>query len=100
MAAATKTAPAATAPCYVGSRPQLKSHSQDHRLLLLLCRSAIPVVTCVLAVVVESRWPSKQEAIALITLTSGVMLAVWQGTVTGKPYAIIFCITGTVCNGG
>ena len=62
-------------------------------------RSAIPVVTCVLAIVVESRYPTGQELWALITLTSGVMLAVWQGTVSGKPYAIVFCLVGTVCNG-
>lgn len=57
------------------------------------------MVTCILAIVVESRWPSQQEGTALLTLTGGVMLAVWQGTVSGKPYAIMFCITGTVCNG-
>lgn len=27
------------------------------------------------------------------------LLLVLQGTVTGKPYAIIFCLIGTVCNG-
>lgn len=63
------------------------------------CRSAIPVVTCLLAILVESRYPSRQELGALVTLTVGVMLAVWQGTVTGKPYAIVFCLIGTVCNG-
>ncbi|PSC74164.1 sugar phosphate phosphate translocator [Micractinium conductrix] len=64
-----------------------------------IIRSAIPVVTCVLAILVESRYPSSQELAALITLTLGVMLAVWQGTATGKPYAIMFCVVGTVCNG-
>jgi hypothetical protein len=57
------------------------------------------VVTCVLAIVVESRYPTRQELTALVTLTLGVMLAVWQGTVSGKPYAIAFCLVGTVCNG-
>lgn len=72
-----------------------------HPLPLLPCphSSAIPVVTCVLAILVESRYPSRQELTALITLTLGVMLAVWQGTVSGKPYAIAFCLVGTVCNG-
>lgn len=133
-----------------------------------LRRSAIPVVTCVLAIAVESRYPSRQELTALLMLTFGVMLAVWQvrralfifekqmlrrrrrlwvgtwqgvpwhvdaaagvpmraglrtsfgrrvatpgctcsegrtplfclqGTITGKPYAIVFCLIGTVCNG-
>jgi len=126
------------------------------------------VVTCVLAIMVESRYPSRQELTALIMLTFGVMLAVWQvcdwgqqgslccegaaaaagsgrraakcavgsvqqtllqlccyvpmsagahslrrrsqpplqnlpcfiqGTISGKPYAIAFCLVGTVCNG-
>lgn len=123
------------------------------------------MVTCLLAIVVESRYPSRQELTALIVLTMGVMLAVWQarwacvaaccracggqqqealctavrpsplgalnsrpqlapsagsitappslpslpalprcssipqGTVSGKPYAIAFCLVGMVCNG-
>ena len=64
-----------------------------------LCRSAIPVVTCLLAIGVESKWPTRTELTALVTLTVGVMLAVWQGALFGKPYAIAFCIAGTVCNG-
>ena len=57
------------------------------------------MVTCLLAIAVESRYPSQQELTALIMLTAGVMLAVWQGTVAGKPHAILFCLGGTVCNG-
>lgn len=62
-------------------------------------RSSIPVVTCVLAILVESRYPSRQEASALVILSVGVMIAVWQGTVTGSPNAIAFSIAGTLCNG-
>ena len=64
-----------------------------------IIRSAIPVVTCVLAIFVEDKWPTREELTSLVTLTMGVMLAVWQGAVSGRPYAIGFCITGTVCNG-
>eukprot|EP00887_Chlorella_sp_A99_P000376 scaffold13.g376.t1 len=63
-----------------------------------IIKSAIPVVTCALAIVVENRWPCRNEAMSLVTLTLGVMLAVWQGTVSGKPYAIAFCIAATVSN--
>ena len=62
-------------------------------------RSAIPVVTCVLAVVVERKIPTQQEVTSLLVLTTGVMISVWQGTIAGKPHAILFCIFGTVCNG-
>ena len=36
------------------------------------------MVACVLAVLVESRYPTHQELVALVVLTLGVMLAVWQ----------------------
>jgi len=50
-------------------------------------------------VLVEGKYPTQQEFTALLVLTVGVMIAVWQGTITGKPYAIFFCIMGTICNG-
>ena len=46
--------------------------------LACCCRSAIPVVCSVLGVVVMNKYPTRQEATALIVLTLGVMLAVWQ----------------------
>ncbi|KAG7666954.1 hypothetical protein Ndes2526B_g04567 [Nannochloris sp. 'desiccata'] len=64
-----------------------------------IIRSAIPVVTCLLSAVVERKIPTQQEVTALLILTIGVMITVWQGAVTGKPHAIMFCILGTVCNG-
>lgn len=62
-------------------------------------RSAIPVVTCILAILVERKIPTQQEVTALVVLTLGVMIAVWQGTIAGAPHAILFCVMGTVCNG-
>jgi drug/metabolite transporter (DMT)-like permease len=64
-----------------------------------IIRSAIPVVACILAVLVEHKYPTNWEAGSLAILCLGVMLAVWQGTVTGKPYAILFSISATVSNG-
>ncbi|KAL4856523.1 putative sugar phosphate/phosphate translocator [Chlorella vulgaris] len=63
-----------------------------------IIRSAIPVVACVLSIVVESKYPSPQEAASLVVLSCGVMLAVWQGTVAGKPYAIALSVAATVSN--
>jgi drug/metabolite transporter (DMT)-like permease len=57
------------------------------------------VVTCVLAIAVEGRYPSQSEATGLVILCSGVMVAVWQGSVTGAPHAILLCVLGMVCNG-
>jgi drug/metabolite transporter (DMT)-like permease len=64
-----------------------------------IIRSAIPVVTCILSALVERKIPTQQEVSALLILSIGVMITVWQGAVTGKPHAIMFCILGTVCNG-
>lgn len=61
-------------------------------------RSSIPVVTCLLAIVVEGKVPGEREGWSLVMLTVGVMIAVWQGTVAGKPHAIVYCVVGTVCN--
>eukprot|EP00884_Botryococcus_braunii_P008683 jgi/Botrbrau1/17816/Bobra.0127s0061.1 len=63
-----------------------------------IIRASIPVFTCVLAVVVENKVPTKGEAVSLIVLTLGVMIAVWEGTVQGSPRAILLCIGGTISN--
>jgi hypothetical protein len=62
-------------------------------------RSAIPVVTCALAVVVEGVRPSGEEAGALVVLSAGVMIAMWQGAVGGSPGSILCCVAGTISNG-
>ena len=74
----------------VGHLPSLSSP--------LTCSSSIPVVTCALAVLVERTLPTHRELTALLVLTFGVVLAVWQGALAGKPYAICFCIASTVAN--
>ncbi|PSC73348.1 Drug Metabolite transporter superfamily [Micractinium conductrix] len=62
-----------------------------------IIRSSLPVVVCVLGVVVEGKHPTRQELGALVVLTIGVMLAVWQGAVTGQPHAILACMSSVVC---
>jgi drug/metabolite transporter (DMT)-like permease len=62
-------------------------------------RSAIPVVTCALAVLVEGVQPSREEAGALVVLSAGVMIAMWQGAVGGSPGSILCCVAGTISNG-
>ena len=59
-------------------------------------RSFLPVMVCLLGVAVEGRYPTQQELAALLVLRVGVMLAVWQGAVTGKPWAIVACMTSVV----
>ncbi|WPT11487.1 Putative sugar phosphate/phosphate translocator [Picochlorum sp. SENEW3] len=61
-------------------------------------RSSLPVITCLLSVFIEKQMPTIQEAISLLILSVGVMIAVWQGTIAGKPQGILFCISSTVCS--
>lgn len=71
------------------------SLSQISLSLNQIIRSSIPVVTCLLSVFVEGYMPSRREALSLLILTVGVMIAVWQGTINGKPYAILLCVMST-----
>ena len=59
-------------PHHACTHPHPHPHPHTHS-------SAIPVVTCVLAIVVKSRYPCRQELLALVMLTAGVMLAVVAG---------------------
>lgn len=61
-------------------------------------RSFIPVLCCVLAVFIENKIPSRKELGSLVILSLGVVIAVWEGSVSGSPRGIILCIIGTVCN--
>ncbi|DBA98259.1 hypothetical protein WJX77_011419 [Trebouxia sp. C0004] len=61
-------------------------------------RSSIPVCAAVSAVVIEKKIPSATEATALLVLTAGVMMAVFEGSVMGSNAGILFCVCGTVCN--
>ena len=48
--------------------------------------------------VIEKHIPSRAEGFALIVLSFGVMLAVWQGIASSSTTGIALCITGTMCN--
>ncbi|WPT11446.1 Putative sugar phosphate/phosphate translocator [Picochlorum sp. SENEW3] len=63
-----------------------------------IIRSSIPVVTSLITVALEGRIPGRSEAFALIILTIGVMLAVWEGSLSGNPFAIMICMMGTISN--
>ncbi len=61
-------------------------------------RASIPVFTAVLAVVIEHQIPSPGEALGLVALTAGVMIAVYEGSGAAGPFAVFLCVLGTVCN--
>lgn len=54
-----------------------------------ICRSAIPVATALLAVGIEGKTPTSKEFGALLVLTSGVMISVWEG-LHGSVLGIVF----------
>ena len=64
----------------------------------LCCRSAIPVCTAILAIFIEKKVPTGEEALGLLVLTLGVMVAVWEGSVSGSVTGLLLCCAGTVCN--
>lgn len=84
-------------PLYLFSISLAPSDLQPHRPSVR-CRSAIPVCTAILAIFIERKVPSREEAVGLVVLTAGVMVAVWEGTVSGSVTGLVLCCTGTVCN--
>lgn len=56
-------------------------------------------MACILSVVVEGRRPCRAEALSLVVLSAGVMVAVWEGSVAGRPLGIAFCMLGTLSSG-
>ena len=54
----------------------------------------MPVVVAAVAVFVERRVPSRMEAAALVLLTAGVIVAVFEGKASGNTFGIGLSITG------
>ena len=53
----------------------------------------MPVAVAMLAAVIERKTPTPTEVAALTVLSAGVMLAVWEGSVTGSVTGVVLCIT-------
>ncbi len=60
---------------------------------MIIYRSAIPVMTALLAISIERKVPTMFEGFSLLVLTSGVMVTVWEGA-AGSTKGITFCIVG------
>jgi len=61
-------------------------------------RSSIPVCTATTAVLIEHRIPSLVEATALVILSLGVMMAIFEGVASANVSGIALCCLGTVSN--
>ncbi|KAK9830332.1 hypothetical protein WJX72_011058 [[Myrmecia] bisecta] len=62
-----------------------------------IIRSAIPVVTALLGVLIERKVPTRFELGSLIILTAGVVLSVWEGSISGSVYGIVISLSSVVC---
>lgn len=62
------------------------------------CRSSIPIWAALGAVIIEKKVPSCAEVTALLVLSSGVMLAMSQGSSYSTYYGIFICCAATVSN--
>jgi drug/metabolite transporter (DMT)-like permease len=54
----------------------------------------MPVVVAAVAVFVEKKVPSTVELVALVTLTVGVIISVFEGKASGNTFGISLSITG------
>ena len=52
----------------------------------------MPVAVAMLAAVIERKTPTLTEVAALVVLSAGVMIAVWEGSVTGSVTGVVLCI--------
>ena len=63
-----------------------------------IIRSSIPVVTCIMSILVEQKFPCRMESLSLLILCFGVVIVVWEGSVSGQPLGIFLCLLGTISN--
>lgn len=70
-----------------------------------IIRASLPVVTAVVAMVVNrsdpavaKTKPNGREIVALTILSVGTMLAVWQGAVSGEAFGVACCVLSTFLN--
>ncbi len=64
----------------------------------LFCRASLPVVTAAVAVLVEKKVPTRGECGALIMLTMGVTVTVFEGKATGSGAGLMLCVAGESCS--
>ena len=62
----------------------------------MLCwdRASMPVVVAAVAVFVERKVPTRTELVALLLLTAGVIVSVFEGKASGNTFGIAISITG------
>ena len=64
-----------------------------------LCRrSAMPVAVAMLSALIEHKIPTLTEVAALAVLSIGVMIAVWEGSVTGSVTGLVLCVAALFSN--
>ena len=57
-------------------------------------RASLPVVTAMVAVVVEGKRPGRHETWALVMLTAGVCLTVFEGNAAGNAVGLVLACAG------
>ena len=62
--------------------------------MLVWYRASLPVVTAIVAVLVERKIPSRSECWALILLTMGVGTTVYEGKAMGSGFGLMLCCVG------
>ncbi|BDA45945.1 probable sugar phosphate/phosphate translocator At1g12500 [Coccomyxa sp. Obi] len=60
-------------------------------------RASMPVVVAAVAVFVERKVPTRTESVALLLLTAGVIVSIFEGKASGNTAGISLSITGVLC---
>lgn len=63
-------------------------------------RAGLPVVTAVVAMFVESKVPTRHEVLALLLLTGGVCITIFEGNAMGNLSGLGLAIAGVLCAAG
>ena len=74
--------------------PLWSGNLQQPHPSVCLCRASLPVVTAIVAVFVESKRPTKNETWALVLLTLGVCVTVFEGNVPGNAVGLSLAVAG------
>ncbi|KAK9836954.1 hypothetical protein WJX81_002533 [Elliptochloris bilobata] len=62
-----------------------------------IIRSGIPVMTALVGVAIEKKVPTPFELLSLVILTAGVVLSVWEGSVSGSTVGIGLSLASVLC---
>ncbi|CAL8471965.1 g11507 [Coccomyxa elongata] len=62
-----------------------------------IIRSGIPIVTAFVGIMIEKTVPTGFEVLSLVILTVGVVLSIWEGSISGSTMGMSIAVASTFC---